>query len=90
MVRSIVAECTRGSRLARWHYEADRCAFLYSVAMDQRLPAVLHVNDIASVATTLMAEQRRRGRTAEFLDLPKPGASLPDPWKLALVPVRVG
>ncbi len=52
-------------------------------------PSIVHVNDIASVASTLMAEQRRRGYDVRVIELPKPGASLPDPWKLAFVPVRV-
>src|SRR3989304_8903104 len=50
---------------------------------------VVHINDIASVATTIAAEQQRRGLTVRVEELPKPGAAWPWPWKLALVPLRI-
>ncbi|MEO8469362.1 MAG: glycosyltransferase family 4 protein [Chloroflexota bacterium] len=50
--------------------------------------AVAHVNDIASVASTLAIEQQRRGMRTLVLDPAKPGARLPFPWKLAAAPLR--
>ncbi len=47
------------------------------------------MNDIASVAETLAAEQRRRGMRAFVLDPPKPGARIPFPWKLVAAPIRL-
>jgi glycosyltransferase involved in cell wall biosynthesis len=43
---------------------------------------VVHVNDIASVASALAAAQARRGAAARVLDPPKPLAGLPYPWKV--------
>lgn len=50
---------------------------------------IVHVNDIAHVATVLATAQRRRGDDVELLDPPKPGASMSYPWKLAALPLRV-
>lgn len=49
---------------------------------------VIHVNDIASVGSTLADEQRRHGMDAVVIDPAKPLARLPYPWKLASVPLR--
>lgn len=51
--------------------------------------AIVHVNDIAWVASTLQAAQRRRGYAADLIDPPKPGASLRWPWKILSVAMRV-
>ncbi len=48
-----------------------------------------HVNDIASVGSTLVAAQRRRGDTVALIDIPKPGASLTYPWKIGSVALRL-
>jgi len=50
---------------------------------------VVHVNDIASVASVLAAAQRRRGASARVVDPPKPLAGLPYPWKVVSFPLRV-
>jgi glycosyltransferase involved in cell wall biosynthesis len=50
---------------------------------------IAHINDIAFVATTLAAEQRRRGIHATLIDPPKPGGRLPQPWKLLVAPARL-
>ena len=52
-------------------------------------PIIAHVNEIASVASTLAGEQRRRGMSVTVMDPAKPGARLPSPWKLAVAPLRV-
>jgi glycosyltransferase involved in cell wall biosynthesis len=49
---------------------------------------IAHINDIASVASVLAAEQRARGHFVEIFDPAKPGGSLGYPWKLASVPLR--
>jgi glycosyltransferase involved in cell wall biosynthesis len=49
---------------------------------------VAHVNDVAHVARTLVAGLNRVGRSAVLVDLPKPGAGLPWPWKAASLPAR--
>lgn len=49
---------------------------------------VVHVNDIASVASVLAAAQARRGAATRVLDPPKPLAGLPYPWKIASFPFR--
>lgn len=51
--------------------------------------AIVHVNDIAWVASTLQAAQRRRGDTVDLIDPPKPGAALQWPWKVASVALRL-
>lgn len=50
---------------------------------------IAHVNDIAFVGSTLVRELRRAGVDARLLEPPRPGASLPYPWKLAVLPFRV-
>ncbi len=49
---------------------------------------VVHVNEIASVASVLAAAQRRRGAWARVIDPPKPLAGLPYPWKVLSFPLR--
>jgi len=49
---------------------------------------VVHINDIASVATTLVAAQERAGVHAVVLDPAKPFGSVPYPWKLLTLPMR--
>ncbi len=49
----------------------------------------MHVNDIASVASTLQAAQIRRGDVADLIDPPKPGATLRWPWKMVSVALRL-
>lgn len=51
--------------------------------------AIVHVNDIAWVASTLQAAQRRRGDTVDLIDPPKPGASLRWPWKVLSIALRL-
>jgi glycosyltransferase involved in cell wall biosynthesis len=51
--------------------------------------AIVHVNDVAWVAHTLAAAQRRRGDDVELFDLPKPGARLPYPWKMGSIALRM-
>ena len=50
---------------------------------------IAHVNDVAWVASTLAAAQQRRGDTVARIDIPKPGAALRYPWKLAAVALRL-
>jgi glycosyltransferase involved in cell wall biosynthesis len=50
---------------------------------------VVHVNDIAWVGRSLVAALRRRGDSVALIDIPKPGASLPYPWKLAAIAIRL-
>lgn len=52
-------------------------------------PSVVHVNDIASVGSTLAAALRDFGAKATLLEPPRPGATLPYPWKAGVLPVRV-
>jgi O-antigen ligase/glycosyltransferase involved in cell wall biosynthesis len=47
------------------------------------------VNDIAGVGSLQARLLREAGYAADFMDLPKPGASLPFPAKLLLLPVRL-
>ena len=47
--------------------------------------AIVHVNDIAWVASTLQTAQRRRGDTVDLIDPPKPGAAFRWPWKVGSV-----
>jgi glycosyltransferase involved in cell wall biosynthesis len=51
---------------------------------------VLHVNDIAFVASNLVAGLKAAGHEARVVDPPKPGASIRYPWKLVTIPVRLG
>jgi glycosyltransferase involved in cell wall biosynthesis len=51
---------------------------------------VVHVNDIAFVATNLVAGLNAAGHDARVVDPPKPGAALRYPWKLGTIPVRLG
>lgn len=50
---------------------------------------IAHVNDIAFVASTLAAAQRRRGDSAEVFEAPKPGASRGIVGKWLLAPARL-
>jgi glycosyltransferase involved in cell wall biosynthesis len=51
--------------------------------------AIVHVNDIAWVASTLVRAQQRRGDSVALIDIPKPGVGLPYPWKLATIAARL-
>jgi glycosyltransferase involved in cell wall biosynthesis len=50
---------------------------------------VVHVNDIAWVGRSLVAALRRRGDSVALIDVPKPGAGLPYPWKLGAIAIRL-
>ena len=50
---------------------------------------IVHVNDIASVASVLAEAQSRLGASVRVLDPPKPLAHLPYPWKVLSFPLRV-
>lgn len=51
--------------------------------------AIVHVNNIAWVASTLQEAQRRLGDTVDLIDPPKPGAALRWPWKVVSVALRL-
>jgi glycosyltransferase involved in cell wall biosynthesis len=55
-----------------------------------RAVRVVHVNDIAFVATNLVAGLNAAGHDARLRDPAKPGGALRYPWKLATIPVRLG
>jgi hypothetical protein len=50
---------------------------------------VVHLNDIAFVGSTLVAELPASGVEASLLDPPKPGSGVARPWKRATVPLRL-
>jgi len=49
---------------------------------------VVHVNDVAFVASTLADAQRRRGASASVVHPATPLAAMPYPWKVATFPLR--
>ena len=50
---------------------------------------VVHLNDIAFVGSSLVAELPASGVEASLLDPPKPGSGVARPWKRATVPLRL-
>lgn len=50
---------------------------------------VAHVNDVASVGTTLVAGLRALGNEADLLDPARPGSRLRAPWRGVLAPARL-
>ena len=58
--------------------------------MSSRRPLrVAHVNDIASVGSTMVTALRDAGVDAQLYRLPAPGAALDYPWKALTLPLRV-
>jgi glycosyltransferase involved in cell wall biosynthesis len=51
---------------------------------------IVHVNDIAFVASNLVAGLNAAGHDARTVDPPKPGATIRYPLKLLTIPVRLG
>lgn len=50
---------------------------------------VVHVNEVAYVAAGLVAGLNGAGHQARLVDPPKPGATIPYPWKVATFPLRL-
>ena len=50
---------------------------------------VVHVNDIASVGSRMVAALREAGVDARLVEPARPGAGIAYPWKLATVPARL-
>jgi glycosyltransferase involved in cell wall biosynthesis len=50
---------------------------------------IVHVNDVAGVAQSLVRGLRDAGHDAQFMDIRKLGARWSYPWKLAAAPIRL-
>lgn len=50
---------------------------------------IAHVNDIASVATTMTRALRAAGQAADLVEPWRPGAGIAYPWKVATLPLRL-
>ncbi len=50
---------------------------------------VVHVNEVAHVAAGLVAGLAAAGHQASLVDPPKPGATMPYPWKVTTIPLRL-
>ncbi len=50
---------------------------------------IAQVNDIACVGSTLVTALQQLGQSAELLEVPRPGASWPTPWRELTAPLRL-